>query len=877
MLWARRFWLKLQSLFRRERSAERLDDEIQFHLDQQIAENIAAGMSPQEARHAAMRTFGNRTLLKEETRDTWGWIWLEQLAQDLRYGARTLRKSPGFTAVAVLTLALGIGANTAIFSLIDAVMLKMLPVHEPQHLVEITRPGGGTISYPFFEAMRDRNEVFSGVLLLSAGHLAASAHFGSADLGEVHVSQVSGNYFDVLGVSPVIGRVLTAEDRDTSNVGVISYGFWQRGFGADPSVLGKTLRLGPDHVCTIVGVAAANFTGLSAGRPMDLWVPVTPSTNPVAFMFRLVARRKSGISEDQALANVQLLARQLGREWNFEGPLRVELTTAGSGLTQLRRRFRRPLLVLMLISALLLFMVALNIGNLLLARASARQQEVGVRLSLGASRSRLIRQLVTESFLLAGAGTALGLLLAPSASGFLVRFLSLSMGVYQFPFSLNGRMLSFTVLACGAVVLLFGIAPALAIMRLDPAKMFCGSHRSQNDPRSARRGKFLMAAQVGISCVLLAGAVLFARSLQALASVDTGFNPQNVLLVNLGVSPAAPKDLDHVRLFESVLQRFATTPGVRSVAISSESLFSGNSWTESVNVPGIPVQRGVDRESVFLVVSPGFFQTMDIPVLRGRDFTLLDDEKAPKVAVVNEAMARFYFPGIDPIGHTFRVDSNSDFTEPLIVVGLVQNSKYKSLKEPSPRIIYLPALQRPGPFEGANFEVRTAGDLPRMADVLWDVARSESPYLRFWGSATQQRLVDSTIAQDRMLAELSGFIGALAAILVCLGLYGLTAYHVSRRTAEIGLRMALGAHRRGVVYMILKSSMVLVLAGAGAGIAAALPLMRVIGSLLFGVHPFDATTLLGTLVILLAISAVATYFPARRAMRVDPMVALRYE
>src|SRR6266576_582687 len=277
---------------------------------------------------------------------------------------------------------------------------------DPEQLVELTRPEGETLSYPFFEAVRDRNGVFSGVLLLSAGRLAAGAHFDGADLGEVHVSQVSGNYFEVLGVSPVIGRVLTAEDRDTSNVAVISYGFWQRALGADPSVLGRTLQLGPDHVCTIVGMAPANFTGVATGQPMDVWVPATPSTNAVAFMFRLIARRKPGISQAQALANVQVLARQLSLEWKFEGPLGVELTAAGSGLTQLRWRFTRPLLVLMIISSLLFLMVALNIGNLLLARASARQQEVGVRLSLGASRSRLLRQLLTESFMLAGAGSA---------------------------------------------------------------------------------------------------------------------------------------------------------------------------------------------------------------------------------------------------------------------------------------------------------------------------------------------------------------------------------------------------------------------------------------------------------------------------------------
>ncbi len=866
----------LRALFRKEQVSQELDEELNGFLEMAVEEKMKLGMGRKDALRAVRLEQGTLQVTKEVVRSS-GWeSFVETCWQDLRFAARTLRRSPGFTAVAVLTLALGIGANTAVFSLVDTILLRMLPVRDPEQLVELTRPGGETLSYPFFEAVRDRNGVFSGVLLLSAGRLAAGAHFDGADLGEVHVSQVSGNYFEVLGVSPVIGRVLTAEDRDASNVAVISYGFWQRALGADPSVLGRTLQLGPDHVCTIVGLAPANFTGVATGQPMDVWVPATPSTNAVAFMFRLIARRKPGISQAQALANVQVLARQLSLEWKFEGPLGVELTAAGSGLTQLRRRFTRPLLVLMIISSLLFLMVALNIGNLLLARASARQQEVGVRLSLGASRSRLLRQLLTESFMLAGAGSALGLLLAPAASGFLVRFLSLSMGAYQLPFSLNGRMLSFTVFMSTAVVLLFGMAPALAITRADLTTMFAGSYRSAHGPQSARRGRLIMTAQVGISCMLLAGAVLFARSLQALARVDTGFNPQNVLLVYLGVSPVAPKSVDHVRLFGRVLQRFATTPGVGSVAMSSESLFSGNTWTESVNVPGIPVQRGTDRECVFLVVSRGFFRTLGIRIMHGRDFTAQDDEKAPKVAIVNEAMAHFYFPTTDPAGRTFQVE-NSDFPAPLTVVGLVQNSKYKSLKEASPRIIYLPALQTPGPFEGANFEIRTAGDPQRMADLLWGVARSESPYLRFGGFGTQEQLVDATIAQDRMLAELSGFIGLSAAILVCLGLYGLTAYQVSRRTAEIGVRMALGAQRRNVVSMLLKSSLVLVVAGSAGGIGAALLSVRLVASLLFGVPPLDAVTLLATPVILVAIGAAATYLPARRATKIDPMVALRYE
>lgn len=868
---------RLKQLYLRKRLYNDLDEEIALHLEERIEELVASGMSVKEASATTRREFGNVGLVKETAREAWGWRWLEDLIADLGFGVRMLRKNPGFTATAVLTLALGIGPNTAIFSLVNTILLRMLPVREPQQLVEITRPGGGTVSYPFFEAIRDRNQVFSGVLLLSAGRLAASAHLGGADLGTVQVSQVSGNYFEVLGVSPTIGRVLTQEDRDTSNVAVIGYGFWQRAFGGDPSVLGKTLQEGADRrPYTIVGVAPANFTGLSTGQPMDLWVPVTPSRSPDAFMFRVVARRKAGISEAQTLSNVQLLGSQLSTEWHFDGPLQVELMSATSGLTELRRRFSRPLLVLMLISALLLLMASLNIGNLLLARASARKHEVGVRLSLGASRSRLVRQLLTESFVLGGAGTALGLLLAPATSQFLVRFISLSVGAYQIPFSIDGRMLGFTISLAIGVVLFFGTAPALAITRRDFAPMFLGSSRTSAGPEQARSGKLLMVAQVAISCVLLAGAGLLARSLLGITRVDAGFNPENVLLVHLGLKAGAPTGVDRVRLFDRVLERFDAVPGVSSAAMSSEILFSGNTWTEAVSTPSFTSQRGVDRESVFLVVSPGFFRTMGTSLIRGRDFSPLDNESAPKVAVVNDAMARYYFGTADPVGRTFRVESSS-FTTPVSVVGLVQNAKYKSLKEASPRIIYLPALQTPGPLEGANFEIRTRSEPGKMADLLWGVAHAESPYFYFGGFGTQERVVEATIAQDRMLAELSGCIGLFAAVLVCLGIYGLTAYHVSRRTHEIGIRMALGASPQEVLRLFVWGGLSLAVTGLAVGFAIALTSTRLLSGLLFGVKPSDPVTFVAVAILVCMVALLACFLPARRATRVDPMVALRYE
>ncbi|HWC00382.1 MAG TPA: ABC transporter permease, partial [Bryobacteraceae bacterium] len=503
---------RFRSLLRRSRAEAELQQEIELHIEQLAKEHRAAGMSEREARWAARREFGSLEATKERCRDMRRVNLFEDLARDLAYAFRLLRKSPGFTLTAVLSLALGIGANTAIFSLVDAVLLRMLPVREPQQLVEVGRVGGGTLSYPIYEIIRDHNQVFSGVLLTSSGRFRASVRLGDLDAGDASFAPVSGDYFAVLGVRPVIGRVLTEEDLAAANTIVISFGLWQQAFAGDPAVLGKPLRVG-DQTYTIAGVAPAGFRGLAVGQPVDLWVPVTavnrdglrsPLRNPVAMIFRVVARRRPGVSEEQARADMQVLARQWSAEWKFEQPMQVEVSSASGGLTLLRRRFSRPLLVLMTVVALLLLMAAVNVANLLLARASARQREMGVRLSLGAGRARLIRQLLTESLVLGGAGGVLGLLIAPGTTAFLVRFLSSALGRFELSFDLNTRVLAFTFSLALAVVLLFGLAPALLATRLDLSPMFKGGTSLSGRGRGrARPGRALIVAQVAISCVLL--------------------------------------------------------------------------------------------------------------------------------------------------------------------------------------------------------------------------------------------------------------------------------------------------------------------------------------------------------------------------------------
>jgi predicted permease len=866
---------RFRSLFHRSKSETDLQREVEMHIEQLIREYMDAGMTESEARLSARRQFGSIQATKEQCRDMRRINWIEEVLKDLRYALRIWVKSPGFTAVALISLAVGIGGNTAIFSLVDAILLRTLPVPQPQQLLEVSRPGGGTLSYPMYEIIRDRNQVFSDVLVTSGGRLTAGARFGEADVHDIHVSPVSTNYFRVLGLSPVIGRDFSEDDSGASGAGIISYGLWQRVLASDPAVLGKAVRIG-ERVYTIVGVAPPKFTGITTGQPVDLWIPITwinkeARSNPVAMMFRVMARRRASESEEQVRANMDLLAAQWSGDWRFESPMKVEVAPAAGGLTQLRRRFSSPLLVLMTIVASLLLIAATNVGSLLLARASARQKEMAVRLSLGASRRRLIRQLLTESILLGVAGGLLGLLLAPATAAFLVRFLSSAVAGVELSFGIDARMLAFTFSASIIVVLVFGLAPALVATRLDLSPIFKGG-ASTASGKAGTPGKLLILAEVCVSCVLLVGGVLFARSLQSLTNLDAGFRRENVLLLGLytrGQGPSYP-------MFQSILDRLSRIPGVEAASLSSEALFSGNTWTEAVNAPGFAPRRGADREAVMLVVAPGFFRTMGTAVLRGRDFDERDGEHSPRVAIVNEAMARYYLNATDVLGKTFHIE-HRDFPEPLTVVGIVQDAKYRNLRDAAPRMVYLPLQQNPGASGDATIAVRTADEPDTMAGLLVKETESESPGVRVGSVTTQARLVNGTIAADRMLAQIAGFFALTAILLVSVGLYGLTAFEVSRRTREIGVRIALGAQYLDVLQMVLRRSMGVVGIGVVLGVAASLALARVIESLLFGVTGADPISMFLSAAMLLGVGAAAAYLPARRAARLDPITSIKYE
>jgi len=870
----------LRALFHRNRYEAELDEEIRHYVEMAAERHVAAGMSRGDAFDAARRGLGSVAALRDRVRDV-GWeSAVETFWRDLGYALRMLRRSPGFTVVAVASLALGIGANTAIFSLVNAVLLQTLPVHAPEELVEVTRSGGVALSYPTYEAIRDRNDVFSGILLTSAGRYAATLSVGAINAGEIHFSPVTGNYFAVLGAAPVLGRALRDDDLPPANQAVISYRVWQRTFAGDRDVLGRTIRFGARNY-SVVGVAPPGFAGVLTGQSIDVWIPITYFQeqylrNNVAFMFRTLARRRQGLSQDQLRADVSLIARQLSAEWNFERPLELEVLDGSGGLTLMRRQFARPLWILMAAVASLLLMTTTNVANLLLARAGARGGEMAVRLSLGASRRRLIRQLLTESLVLGLAGGAFGLVLGSAGATSLVRFLSSAMGPLDLALPLDFRILIFTSATALLVVALFGTVPALAATRLDLTAMLkqIPSAATAAGARSGPR-KLLIVAQVAISCVLLTSALLFARSLRTLGHVDIGFRPENVLLLSIALpSDRFSSGVEPVRIYERILERLGRVPGVQSAAFSSERLFGGGTWTEAVAAAHFVPAAGQDREAVILVVSPRFFDTMGMKLLGGRDFDRRDDDRSGRVAIVNEAAARYYFGRSDAVGDSFRFGDLRSATE-VRVVGIAQNARYGSLKQPAPRIIYLPALQGPGPMTVTNLAIRTTGEPERMADVLWKEARSEVPDLRWRAAATQAQLVEGTIARDRMLAQLSGAFSVTAIVLVCIGLYGLTAYEVSRRRAEIGVRLALGARVTDVTRLFVGRSIPLIAAGVLIGLAGAIMLRGLLESLLFGVTGSDAVSFAASAAMIMAVGAAAAYWPARRAAQLNPVATLR--
>lgn len=815
--------------------------------------------------------------------------------QDLRYGVRMLVKNPGFTVVAVLTLALGIGANTAIFSLIDAVLLRMLPVNAPEQLVLINtvneegQPRG--ISHPMFRDLQTRSQVFAGIFCSSTVPLRWST---GGETEQVVGELVSGNYFSILGVNSFLGRVFSNADDNTPGVhpvAVISDTFWQRRFGGDPAVIGKTITLN-EQSCTVVGIAPPGFYGTEVGVSPDVRIPLMMEpqvkvnsllNSRSATWFRTMARLKPGVSEKQAQAATQVLFRQLAQEEVMGNPKlrshltqRIVLQPGSQGLSSLRRQFKQPLLLLAAVVGFVLLIACANVANLFLTRATARQKEIAVRLALGSSRFRLVRQLLTESVLLCALGGLAGLVVAFWSVDLLLSFLPRSGMAVVLEIRPDARILGFTLAVSVITGMLFGLVPSIQATRPDLMPVL----RNESSVLASRSHhwelrKALMVSQVALSLVLLIGAGLFVRTLQNLQGLDAGFKRENVLVLSLtpaqgGYTPTQLKDF-----YIELLQRVEALPGVRSASYVGLGLLSGSSEDQNIYPAGNAVQSEEESYSVAEYVGPKFFETMGTSILRGRDFSPQDNDTAPNVAIINDAYARYFFPEENPIGKRIGIGGKPEME----IIGVVQGAKYHNLREAIPRTVYRPIMQSPHwtRSTGRRLYIRTTVAPTAILNAVRLQARSFGKILPWFNVRLFTELVEESLAQERLISLLSGCFGVLALVVTVIGLHGVVAYNVLRRTREIGVRMALGAQPRDVLKLVVGQVMVLTIIGIGIGLAVAFAVTRLLTSLLYGVSTTDPVTFVGITVLMAMVALLACYLPARRATRVDPMVALRYE
>jgi predicted permease len=963
--------MRLLSLFRRRQLDERLDDELGFHLEMAARDLEARGLSPQQARRQARLAFGpggSTEPLKERYRTQRGVPALETLGRDLRYALRMMRKSPGFTAVALLSLAFGIGTNCAIFSVADALLWKPLPVAGAERLVVLGRREGGEavrlFSYPAFRRLAEADAAMSdggsagsagsataearsatgeagsagsagspttGAGSATAGVVAVSSEFETvvrpetapppqADLGaagaqETAVAQlVSGNFFSVLAVGTAVGRTFGAADDlppDGQPLAVMSYGYWQRRFGRDPAVVGRVLRVN-GAALTVIGVAARGFFGVAADQAPDLFLPLTLRTavkyqgdtmtdGPVTqgapvwrevnlHWLNLVARRRPGAGLAQTSAALNVLFEREKQAQAASRPesepsarrallaQRIEVAAAASGLGESRGRLGRPLVILLAVAGLVLLIACANLANLLLARADRRRKEMAVRLGIGAGRGRLLRQLLTESLLLAGLGGALSLLFAYWGSRFLVGLVATADAPLALDVALDGRKLAFAAAAALLTGLGFGLAPALRATGVDLAASLRAGAGTLGDGGQGRRRmplrRLLVAAQIAMSLLLLVGAGLFVRSLQNLMRVDTGFERDRLLQVTIGPRLLDYDDRRLAALYERLVARLEALPGVRSASLSLYGLMTTDGRDGDVVIPGYVSRVEEDMAAALSVVTPRYFETTGIRLLGGRGFTAGDREGAPEVVVVNQAFARRFFARGPVLGRRFGFSPkrSSQFE----VVGVVRDSKVHRLGETTAPMVYFAAAQEIEALH--DVQVRVAGSATAaVAAELRGAIAEVSPGLPVFAITTMGEQLARSLARERAVARLTGFFGLLALVLAAIGLYGVMSYSVARRTNEIGLRLALGAPRRQVLGLVLRETAQLIAIGLAAGLAAALAGTRVAASQLFGISAHDPATLAVATLAMAAVALLAGFLPARRAAATDPMAALRYE
>jgi predicted permease len=882
-----RGWLQ-----QRHRDAE-LGDEIQAHLDLLTDEFVRRGLSQDEARAAARREFGGVEHMKDSYRDQRGFPFVDSLLQDLRYATRTLRRSPGLASMAVASLALGIGATTAVFSVLNAVTLRPLPVPQPDRLVQLMPQNEGKrwiIFNPIFEELRRRQHALSGMFAVNDQPFVPATLDGKTSV-YLRASAVSGNYFSVLGLSPAAGRLLTDEDDQIGGhdgcVVVISDGFWARRFGRDPGVVGRSIQMRTD-ACTIVGVAPAGFTSHQTGSSPDIWMPLRARTDPkllashsMAF-FSAMGRLQPGVSVAQAEAELTTLYQQIQRS---EPPssvrpdaLFMHLAPGAQGLDTLRRQFGQPLRIAISVVGVVLLIAALNVATLLLARGTARGPELATRAALGAGRRRLARQLTTEGILLVSVGGAAGVSLAyaitPALGSLVVRS-----GLDTAP---DGRVIAVALGATALAALLAGVLPAIRLSRVALQTGMAGEGRATGTRGGQRLTRALVATQLALSLILVTASGLLLRTMIRIAGIDPGFRPDHVVVLEVrdetpgssfNTADTVEQKARRAGVYRSVEDRLSAVPGVRAASLSWLALFSGNDlWLGMIDADR-PESRDQARVDY---VSSRYFDTVGMRLLHGRDFAAEDREGAPRVAIVNETFARQRYGG-DAIGHRFSLDYVGERDRPFTVVGIVGDSKYNDLRELKIKpMVWVPLAQAPARVSSVALRVEP-GSEAAVAHRAEEVLSETAPQVMVRKVTTLAAQVDETTTRERVLLRLASAFGGLALLLASVGLYGTLAYAVARRQREIGVRLALGARRQTVLRMVLGDALRLVGVALAAGVPLALMSAATLRAFLFGVEPQDVTTLAGACAVLMLIAIVAAYIPARRASQVDPMVALRYE
>jgi len=891
MAWYHRVWNVLTP----GRVSRDIEREMEFHLAARRDELIACGMDPQTATREAARRFGNPLLQKERTRDADIVVWLESLLADVRFALRGLRRNPGFTTVAMLSLALGIGANTAIFSLTNALLLKSLPVRDPGTLVHLTlgTPDWTAFTNPLWEAIRDRQSALSGIFAYGSQRFELTR---GGPARRALGAMISGSFFPTLAVTPSAGRLLAPADdqRGCPALAVVSHAFAEREFGSAAAAVGRTLSL-DGHSVPVVGVTERGFTGIEVGVPMDVYVPLCSiavlQDDPAVLDHRsrwfldVIGRLPERTTIQRANAQLRTIAPAVYRATvppNFGADeqkeylaSKLEVVPAANGLSDVRDKYGRALMILMGIVALVLLVACANIANLLMARAATRHAESAIRLTLGAGRGRLVRQLLTETVVLSLLGAAVGMLFARFASGLLVHFLTTRNRTVWLDLSLDARVLGFTFLVAVVTGLLFGLVPARHASRAGLQVRARGGGRGVIDGGTRHRaGKILVLAQVALSLVLVMAAGLLVGSFRRLSTLDPGFQARGVLVVRADFGSDKLDDTGLILARRDLLRRLRALPGVDQASTSLLTPMGSMRWNEALVVPGYAASGPRDAVAFFNAVSDGYFTAMGTPLVAGRDLAESDGAGAPRVAIVNRAFARKFFGARDPLGKTFSTINGDAPKPPMQIVGVVGDAKYSSLDEEPPPTVYQPFGQAEEIGSTFCYELRTARPPGSLLPAVQAAAAQVSPRITLDATPLDDQLA-ATLSRPRLLATLSGFFGVLALLLAVIGLYGTLSFAVTRRRGEIGVRMALGAAGREVLRMIFAEAGWLVLAGIALGTVLALAATRVLATFLYGVEATDPATL-GIAAGVLGLTALgAGLLPAARAARTQPIETLR--